>query len=71
MAVKHNQQDYKGEESKAEIYSLHLRPSLSPEGPASPAPQNAPPVKNETTIPLDVVNTGRWLVRAAKQLTSE
>lgn len=26
-------------------------------GPASPAPQNAPPVKNETTMPLKPVNS--------------
>lgn len=36
------------------IRIVHLLPNLSPTGPASPAPQNAPPVKKETTMPLRV-----------------
>jgi hypothetical protein len=47
--------EYKGKENIE--CSLHLRPNLSPQGPAKPAPQKAPPVKNDTTIPLKFVNT--------------
>lgn len=50
---------------------VHRRPNLSDAGPARPAPQKAPPVKKETTIPLRLVNSmlGRWVHSMRLDLT--